>query len=137
MPNIPCYVFASVWPCLKMCSENMVLMRLLQIGAKDLTVLGVLLKYVLLYYWISLWTVLYQVLLVYLSLKKNYNWLLIRYKCDECVTMSAPGLTMNDHMLEAGRRVFGLLRGQGGEGGYWRRGARKTNSGENMWIEGM
>ena len=29
----------TVWLCLKMCSENMVLMRLLQIGAKDLTVI--------------------------------------------------------------------------------------------------
>ena len=29
-----------MWLCLKMCSENMVLVRLLQIGAKDLTVLS-------------------------------------------------------------------------------------------------
>ena len=38
--NIPLYVFVSAWMCgsaLKW-SENMVLMRLLQIGAKDLTV---------------------------------------------------------------------------------------------------
>ena len=73
--NILCHLFASawlcaVWLCLKMGSENMVLVRLLQIGAKNLTVTP---EEPILYWSSVIFSsfVLYWILVLYLSFVLN------------------------------------------------------------------